>query len=45
MKELDIAALVLVVYGLVSLSGVWLAIRFTALVSGETPRVSAGVSS
>ena len=45
MKKLDIEALILVVYGLVSLSGVWLAIRFDSLVSGETPRVSAGVSS
>ena len=44
MKKLDIAAQILIVYGLVGLSGVWLAIRFKALVSGETPRVNAGVS-
>ena len=37
-------ALSRLVYGLVGVSGVWLAIRFKELVSGETPWVTDGVS-
>jgi uncharacterized membrane protein YuzA (DUF378 family) len=36
-------ALSRIVYGLVGLSGIWLAVRFKALVSNQAPKVTAGV--